>query len=62
MALAALRRASRSLVRGVSMEPLVSTTSTTAFWVVTTGLRPPLEITLITACTSSAPSAKYSFW
>ena len=65
MAVAAARRAARILVPGTSMEPLVSTISTTAFSApAPDGARRAASspVTVTTALTSVAPSGRNSFW
>jgi hypothetical protein len=61
-AAAAARRALRILELGFSIEPLLSTTKTTAFSAPATAGRPPLDSILMMALTSVAPSGRYSFW
>ncbi len=62
MAVAAARRAARILVPGTSIEPLVSTISTTALSVVPGPAAASSPVTVTTALTSVAPSGRNSFW
>jgi hypothetical protein len=63
-AVAAAFRAARILLLGDSIDPLVSTISSTAFSgdAGAATPSPPADVTVITALTSVAPSTRNSFW
>ncbi len=62
MAVAAARRAARILVPGTSIDPLVSTMSTTAFSLDEAPAAASSPVTVTTAFTSDDPSGRNSFW